>query len=99
MRWSASGEAIAVLVNFSGVPIGPYRIGLPAAGRWDEILNTDAEEFGGSGVGNLGGVTAIDVPWAASAGVSGTHPAAAGRAVVEAAPLVQQIARQPASGP
>jgi 1,4-alpha-glucan branching enzyme len=64
MRWSASGEAIAVLVNFAGVPIGPYRVGLPAVGRWDEIVNTDAEEFGGSGVGNLGGVTAIDVPWA-----------------------------------
>jgi 1,4-alpha-glucan branching enzyme len=46
------------------VPIGPYRVGLPAVGRWDEIVNTDAEEFGGSGVGNLGGVTAIDAPWA-----------------------------------
>jgi 1,4-alpha-glucan branching enzyme len=36
---------------------------MPSAGRWDEILNTDAAEFGGSGVGNLGGVDVEDVPW------------------------------------
>jgi 1,4-alpha-glucan branching enzyme len=40
------------------------RFGLPEAGRWDEILNTDAEAYGGSGVGNFGGVTATDDPWA-----------------------------------
>ena len=33
------------------------------AGRWREVLNTDAAEFGGSGVGNLGGVDATDDPW------------------------------------
>ena len=64
LRWSASGEAIAVLMNFSGNPIGPHRVGLPSAGIWDEILNTDAEEYGGSGVGNLGAVTATQLPWA-----------------------------------
>jgi 1,4-alpha-glucan branching enzyme len=62
LRWSASGEPIAVLVNFSGVPVGPYRLGLPLAGEWDELINTDATEFGGSGVGNLGTVTATGHP-------------------------------------
>jgi len=55
---------VAVLANFSGVPIEGYRVGLPFAGRWAEILNTDAQEFGGSGVGNYGAVTADDEPWA-----------------------------------
>ena len=63
VRWSASGEAVACLVNFGGNPVGPYRVGLPFAGRWDEILNSDAADFGGSGVGNLGGVTAESQPW------------------------------------
>ena len=38
-------------------------VGLPNTGRWVEVLNTDAEAYGGSGVGNLGGVTAEEVPW------------------------------------
>ncbi len=64
LRWSADGEAVAVIINFSGIPVGPYRIGLPFSGEWDEILNTDAEVFGGSGVGNFGTVHASDEPWA-----------------------------------
>ncbi|MGN6327172.1 1,4-alpha-glucan branching protein GlgB [Pseudolysinimonas sp.] len=63
VRRGASGEELVCAVNFGGNPVGSYRIGLPAAGRWDEILNTDAADFGGSGVGNFGGVTAEDVPW------------------------------------
>ncbi len=63
LRWDDHGHPVAVLTNFSGNPVGPYRIGLPFAGVWDEILNTDAEEYGGSGVGNYGAVTAVDQPW------------------------------------
>jgi len=48
-----------VVANFSGTTVGPYRVGLPSAGVWDELFNTDAAEFGGSGVGNLGAVTAV----------------------------------------
>jgi 1,4-alpha-glucan branching enzyme len=36
---------------------------MPRAGRWREALNTDAPEYGGSGVGNLGAVEAEAVPW------------------------------------
>jgi 1,4-alpha-glucan branching enzyme len=54
---------IACLANFSANPHLNYRIGLPQAGRWREILNTDAIVYGGSGVGNLGGVEATDEPW------------------------------------
>ena len=44
-------------------PARGYRLGLPLAGRWDEVLNTDAEVYGGSGVGNFGGVDALDEGW------------------------------------
>ena len=63
LRWDTDGQPIAVFTNFSGNPVGPYRVGLPFAGEWDEILNTDATEFGGSGVGNFGRVVALDEPW------------------------------------
>ena len=51
------------LSNMSAVPRTGYRLGLPRSGAWQEILNTDAREYGGSGVGNLGLVTAEDEPW------------------------------------
>ncbi|MCY0609748.1 alpha amylase C-terminal domain-containing protein, partial [Klebsiella pneumoniae] len=40
-----------------------YRLGLPRAARWREVLNTDATIYHGSGIGNLGGVDATDDPW------------------------------------
>ncbi|HET7303811.1 MAG TPA: 1,4-alpha-glucan branching protein GlgB [Segeticoccus sp.] len=54
---------LANVVNFSGTPHGNYRLGLPRPGRWNEVVNTDAGDYGGSGVGNLGGVVAEEVPW------------------------------------
>ena len=45
---------LACVSNFSPVPHEAYRLGLPCTGRWDEVLNTDAADYGGSGVGNLG---------------------------------------------
>ncbi|ARC57278.1 1,4-alpha-glucan branching enzyme GlgB [Frondihabitans sp. 762G35] len=62
LRKSDDGGKIAVLANFSGQPV-TQRLGLPVSGVWTEILNTDAEAYGGSGVGNLGSVTATDDPW------------------------------------
>jgi 1,4-alpha-glucan branching enzyme len=64
LRRDHDGNEIIALFNFSGAPVGPYRVGLPASGDWEEILNTDAAEFGGSGVGNFGTVVAVDQPWA-----------------------------------
>ena len=46
--------------NFTPVPRAGYGLPLPHAGRWREILNTDAAAYGGSSVGNMGGVTATD---------------------------------------
>jgi 1,4-alpha-glucan branching enzyme len=57
------GSALACVVNFAGTPHQEYRIGLPRPGRWREVLNTDFEGYGGSGVGNLGGVEAVAEPW------------------------------------
>jgi 1,4-alpha-glucan branching enzyme len=59
----ALGAAPVIAVcNFTPVPRHGYRIGAPRAGRWQEILNTDAAVYGGSGVGNLGGVVASSQP-------------------------------------
>jgi 1,4-alpha-glucan branching enzyme len=63
LRKSADGQRLAVVVNFAGVPHEGYRLALPKGGRWREILNTDATEYAGSGVGNLGAIEAEDLPW------------------------------------
>ncbi|KRB38032.1 1,4-alpha-glucan branching protein GlgB [Microbacterium sp. Root180] len=54
------GNAVAVICNFSGEPIGSFELDLPERGVWHEILNSDAQAYGGSGVGNLGMVHAGD---------------------------------------
>ncbi|WP_125774256.1 1,4-alpha-glucan branching protein GlgB [Antribacter gilvus] len=67
VRRSRSGDPVVVVVNFAGVPHEGYRVALPDAprgtGGWIEALNTDATDYGGSGVGNLGRVEAQDVPY------------------------------------
>jgi 1,4-alpha-glucan branching enzyme len=55
--------AVACVANFAGHPQQNYRVGLPKAGRWREVVNTDAENYGGSGWGNLGAVEAEEQPW------------------------------------
>ncbi|HEX2444636.1 MAG TPA: 1,4-alpha-glucan branching protein GlgB [Vicinamibacterales bacterium] len=50
------------LVNFTPIVRSGYRIGVPAGGRYTEILNSDAESYGGSNVGNMGGVEAEPLP-------------------------------------
>jgi 1,4-alpha-glucan branching enzyme len=56
-------ETMVCVMNLTPVPRERYRIGLPLGGRWREAINTDAECYGGSNVGNLGGVEAEPVPW------------------------------------
>jgi 1,4-alpha-glucan branching enzyme len=52
-------DDIVVVCNCTPMPRESYRIGVPHGGRWREVLNSDAEHYGGSGVGNLGGVEAL----------------------------------------
>ncbi|MFZ1073541.1 MAG: 1,4-alpha-glucan branching protein GlgB [Verrucomicrobiia bacterium] len=62
VRQTADGaNQLAVILNLTPVPRPNYRIGLPRAGRWREVLNSDAAIYGGSNQGNLGGVTAGNV--------------------------------------
>jgi 1,4-alpha-glucan branching enzyme len=56
-------SVVACVANFSGGPHEQYRLGLPHAGRWRELVNTDAADYGGSGVGNLGVIEAVPEPW------------------------------------
>jgi len=58
----ASPERIIVVCNFTPVPRVNYRLGVPTGGYWREVLNSDAQEYSGSGLGNLGGVQAEAEP-------------------------------------
>jgi 1,4-alpha-glucan branching enzyme len=62
LRYAKDGSALACVANFSGSPHDDYNLGLPYPGSWEEVLNTDAYDYAGSGVGNLGTVEAIDEP-------------------------------------
>ncbi|UCG30016.1 MAG: 1,4-alpha-glucan branching protein GlgB [candidate division WOR-3 bacterium] len=55
-------DNILVAGNFTPIPRHDYRIGCPGPGFWRELLNSDAEDYGGSGLGNLGGVEAQNEP-------------------------------------
>ncbi len=56
-------DQILVVFNMTPVPRYNYRIGVPAGGFWREILNSDAADYGGSGMGNLGGLIAEPTPF------------------------------------
>jgi 1,4-alpha-glucan branching enzyme len=57
-RDSTGQRLLAVILNFTPVPRHDYRIGVAHGGSWEEILNSDAQEYGGSGHGNMGGIKA-----------------------------------------
>ncbi|GAB2682253.1 1,4-alpha-glucan branching protein GlgB [Thalassiella azotivora] len=63
VRRDKAGRPLVCVVNFAGAPHEGYRVGLPSAGRWREVLNTDAARYGGSDVGNLGAVEADETRW------------------------------------
>jgi 1,4-alpha-glucan branching enzyme len=62
-RFSSTGRALACVANLSPVPREGYRLGLPHPGRWRELLNTDAADYGGSGMARPTGVVADGDPW------------------------------------
>lgn len=54
---------VVFAANLSPVPRTGYRLGLPRACRWKEALNTDSTYYGGSDVGNMGGLEPEPIPW------------------------------------
>jgi 1,4-alpha-glucan branching enzyme len=62
LRFSADGSTVLVVCNFTPVPRYNTLAGVPSGGFWRELLNSDAAEYGGSAVGNLGGVASRPVP-------------------------------------
>ena len=61
-RFDRSGRVLIAISNFTPVVREDYCVGVPFAGTYKEVLNTDAPEYGGSGIGNLGEVVAVDEP-------------------------------------
>src|SRR5262247_412429 len=59
----SSRQSVLVVGNFTPVPRFNYRKGVPCAGMWREVLNSDARDYDGNGYGNLGGVEASPVPY------------------------------------
>jgi len=57
------GDVAVVVLNLTPMPRHGHRLGLPVGGRWVEAINSDSEHYGGSNLGNLGGVEAVDSPW------------------------------------
>jgi len=62
LRLDSEGNTALCIFNATPVAREHYRIGVPVRGFWRELINTDAEAYGGSGVGNLGGVETAPIP-------------------------------------
>ncbi|MDY7560113.1 1,4-alpha-glucan branching protein GlgB [Pseudomonas sp. CCC3.2] len=60
MRWSAEGEPVLIVANLTPVPREAYRVGVPFEGPWIELLNSDADTYAGSNVGNGGEVKSVE---------------------------------------
>ncbi|MDO5029389.1 MAG: 1,4-alpha-glucan branching protein GlgB [Corynebacterium sp.] len=63
VRYGTDGSVIACVYNLSGTTQEVYKIGLPRGGQWEEILNTNARRYEGSGYGENGTVTAEEFGW------------------------------------
>jgi 1,4-alpha-glucan branching enzyme len=87
-RGRDADDVLLFAFNFTPIPRPSYRIGVPRAGFWAEVLNSDAADYGGSGVGNLGGVHSADLAWHGHAQ----------SITIELPPLAVVVLRQPAAG-
>ena len=63
LRWGRDGSFVVVTVNFTPEPKTGYRIGVPQAGCYREILNSDSAWYAGSNLGNGGGLEAFAGEW------------------------------------
>ncbi len=63
LRRGQNGEFVVVILNYTPMPRDNYRIGLPIAGRYKEMLNSDSEYYGGGNIGNIGEITTEPTPW------------------------------------
>ena len=63
LRWGADGSFVVVAMNFTPVPQTAYRLGVPLAGPYVELLNTDSAFYGGANLGNAGGLAAVPGDW------------------------------------
>jgi 1,4-alpha-glucan branching enzyme len=61
-KGKAAKDSVLVVCNFTPVPRTQYRVGVPYGGFWRELLNSDASDYGGSGMGNMGGQQAEEKP-------------------------------------
>ena len=61
-KGKSTATLVLVVCNFTPVPRSGYRVGAPRPGFWQEALNSDAIAYGGSGMGNLGGIEALAAP-------------------------------------
>ncbi len=61
-RRDAQGNPVVIVSNMTPVVRHDYNLGMPLGGGWREVLNTDAGDYGGSGIGNAGRVEATDTP-------------------------------------
>jgi len=62
LRKGSGGEQLLIICNFTPVPRDNYLVGTPRGGAWRELLNSDAREYGGSGIGNFGSIEASPLP-------------------------------------
>ncbi|HVM97105.1 MAG TPA: 1,4-alpha-glucan branching enzyme, partial [Candidatus Acidoferrales bacterium] len=62
LRRNDAGDAVVVACNFTPVPRHGYKIGAPTGSYWRELLNSDSSSYGGSNLGNGGGVLAEEAP-------------------------------------
>jgi 1,4-alpha-glucan branching enzyme len=60
-KGKSKAEVVLAIANFTPVPRYNYRVGVPDSGFWQELLNSDAADYGGSGLGNLGGMEAEQI--------------------------------------
>ncbi len=65
LRRSKEGDIIVFVINATPQVLHGYRLGVPEGGFYREIINTDAETYGGSNIGNMGGLQADDFAWQA----------------------------------